>query len=134
MKETRGTKVVKGLGVFLINIIGRLLTGGFFHPKHRRAPSDANLRFNCSRALSPPEKRRETQLRSWQRRGRYVVTQAGPAALNSTLGKVAFVKRRTMASSVEGAQVDFQLLSEDTRYPPFLCVRFGDKLSISRPF
>lgn len=66
--------------------------------------------------------------------GRYTVTQAGAAALNSILGKVAFVKRQTMASSVEGAPVDFHLLSEDTRYLGFLCVWVQDKLSISRPF
>lgn len=93
--------------------------------------------LTCSPTVAgflPRENRRETQLESWQRRGRYTVTQPGMAALNSILGKAAFVKRQTMASSVEGTQVDFHLLSEDTRYPPSLCVWFGDKLSISRPF
>lgn len=93
--------------------------------------------LTCSSTVAgflPPANRPETQLESWQRRGRYIVTQPGMAALNSILGKAAFVKRQTMASSVEGTQVDFHLLSEDTRYPPSLCVWFGDKLSISRPF
>lgn len=65
------------------------------------------------------ENQRETQLKTWQQHGRYIVTQSGLGALNSILGKVAFVNRQTMASSVEGTEVDFHLLSEDTRYPSF---------------
>lgn len=92
-----------------------------------------NLQFNCSRLCSA-WKRRETQLKSWQQNCRYMVTQSALAALNSILGKVAFVKRQTMGSSVEGTEVDFHLLSEDTRYSPFHRVWFEDKLSFSRPF
>lgn len=84
-------------------------------------------------AFFSPDNRHERQLKSWQRHGRYTVTQPGMAALNSILGKAAFVKRQTMVSSVEGTQVDFHLLS-DTRYPPFLCVWFEDKLFYLKAF
>lgn len=67
-----------------------------------------------------PENRRETQLQTWQRRHRYIVTQSALAALNPILGKVAFVERRTMERSVEGTEVDFHLLSEDTGHRPRL--------------
>lgn len=39
-----------------------------------------------------------------------------------------------MGRSVEGTEVDFHLLSEDTRYLPFHRAQFEDKLSFSRPF
>lgn len=47
---------------------------------------------------------------------------------------MAFVNRQTMESPVEGTEVDFHLLSEDTRYPPFHHVWFEDKLSFLRSF
>lgn len=94
----------------------------------------ANLQFNCSRLCSPRKKKKTSGKQAWKvgSGGRSAVTQPGAAALNSILA--AFVGRQTMASSVEGAQVDFQLLSEDTRYWAVLCVQLQDKLSICRPF
>lgn len=86
-------------------------------------PSAPSLTYSLTvAAFVHSENRRETQLKTWQQRRRYIVTQSGLAALNSILGKVAFVNRHTMGSSVEGTEVDFHLLSEDTRYLPFLCV------------
>lgn len=38
-----------------------------------------------------------------------------------------------MERSVEGTEVDFHLLSEDTGHRPLLCVEFEDKLPFSRP-
>lgn len=51
------------------------------------------------------ENQRETQLKTWQQHCRYIVTQSGLAALNSILGKVAFVNRQTMESSVKAQRL-----------------------------
>lgn len=122
-----------------------LFTDYFHSPEEssRKISDCTSLQFPSARfftrsstvaAFVHPENRHETQLKTWQRRGRYIVTQSALAASNSVLGTVAFVKRQTMRRSVGGTEVDFHLLSADTRYLPFHRQQFEDKLSFSGPF
>lgn len=138
----RSSSSVESGSAFVVEGKWAALIGDYFHSpeecatkiSHCTSPPPLLKPYSSTVAgFVRPENRRETQLQTWQRRRRYIVTQSGLAALNSILGKVAFVERRTMERSVKGPEVDFHLLSEDTGHRPLLCVEFEDKLPFSRP-
>lgn len=105
------------------------LIGDYFHSRGERTTEISEctslpLRSDCSRLCPTLKHNRSVGISA----AGNTVTRSAGAALNSTLAEVAFVNRHTKTSSVEGTEVDFQLLSRDTGYPPFLRARFEDKL------